>query len=183
MLHTQHSITSEPEGMATWGLNSLWSNQADVAKIAHVCEMYFEWEVEATVIKRFRSFLWPGAILRHLWQTVLVKDMRDRNHVAPARTLGGNTLDADSEEEDGNIKLVVAIHGESRHAPTDATLEYCVEIDPRELVARARTGIQGLRQELADSAAADALDEDNEDVEEDEDKKKKRGPETPDPDS
>jgi holliday junction resolvase GEN1/YEN1 len=193
-----HPITSESEGMGTRGLNSLWSNRADVAKIAHVCEMYFEWGVEATIIKRFRSFLWPGAVFRHLLHTALGKDMRDRNHVgtqskrntggvetpskALARTLDGITLDAESEDEDDDIKLVVAIHGERCHASTDGTLEYRLEIDPRELVARAKTGIQGLRQELADSAPADALDEDDEDGEDEDEKKKKRGPKAPPPD-
>jgi holliday junction resolvase GEN1/YEN1 len=215
-----HPITSESEGTGTRGLESLWRKRADVAKIAHVCELYFEWGVEEKVIKRFRSFLWPGAVLRTLLQTALEKDNRDGAGVvtpskrgeggvetpskALARTLGGLALSADSDDDndndndndndsdndndndnDNDIKLITAIHGERRHASTDNTLEYRLEIDPRELVARARSGIQGLRQELEDSAAAGGLDDDDDEDDDDDgedDKKKKRGVKTPPPD-
>ena len=196
-----HPITSESQEAGARGLNSLWKKQADVAKIAHVCEMYFEWGVEETVIKRFRSFLWPGAVFRELLQIALEKDNQNRTHTstppkrtgggvetpskALAQTLRGMVLDAESDnddddDDDDGFNLVIGIHGERRHASTDDTLEYRLEIDPRGLVARARSGIQGLRTELEDSAAAGVFDDD-----EDEDeggKKKKYGPKTPPPD-
>ena len=190
-----HPITSESEGTGTRGLDSLWKKQADVAKIAHVCELYFEWGVEKTVIKRFRSFLWPGAVLRNLLQTALEKDSRNGKGVvtpskhkeqgvgtpskALARALGSLALSSDddssSSSPSSSFKLVTAIHGERRHTSTDHTVEYRLEIDPRGLVARAISGIQGLRQELKDSAAAGGLDdEDDEDDDEDEETPKKK---------
>ena len=194
-----HPITSESEGTGTRGLDSLWKKQADVAKIAHVCELYFEWGMEKTIIKRFRSFLWPGAVLRSLLQTALEKDNRNGKGVitpskhkeqgvetpskALARALGSLALPADddsssSSSSSSSFKLVTAIHGERRHTSTDHTVEYRLEIDPRGLVARAISGIQGLRQELKDSAAAVDFgdEEDDEDDDEDEEtpKKKKR---------
>ncbi|KAF8503863.1 hypothetical protein JB92DRAFT_2970323 [Gautieria morchelliformis] len=61
---------------------------------------------------------------------------------ALARTLAGIILDAESQKEDDDIKLGVGTHGERRHASIHKTLEYCLEIDPRELVARAKTEIK-----------------------------------------
>ena len=181
--------------MGPRGLDSLWRKRADVAKIAHVCEMYFEWGVEKTIIKRFRNFLWPGAVLRNLLQIALERDKRYRSGVstpskrsgeesvetptkALARTLRRMELDVESSDDDES-KLIIAIRGERRHASTDETLEYRLEIDPRELVARAKSGIQGLRTELEDSAAAGTFDDDED---EDEDEKKKRGLKAPAPD-
>ncbi|KAF8584431.1 hypothetical protein K439DRAFT_1633570 [Ramaria rubella] len=193
-----HPITSEAEATGARGLDVLWQKRADVAKIAHVCEMYFEWGVEKTIIKRFRNFLWQGAMLRLLLQAALDRDghgastpskSRSKGVETPskalARSFGGMALGADSDEDD-EPGYITAIHGERRHTSTGGTLEYRLEIDPRKFVARARSGIQGIRVELGDSAAAGDYGEDDDDDDEDEDgKKKKQGTKTQpaDPDS
>ncbi|KIJ23865.1 hypothetical protein M422DRAFT_72490 [Sphaerobolus stellatus SS14] len=189
-----HPITSESEGVGMRGLDALWNIPFDVAKIARVCEMYFEWGIERTVIKRFRSFLWPGAVLRTMLQIARERDA-DGSSANPnsnvetpskalARTLGGLDLREEADTDDEELfQLVKKIHSERQHSSTDNILEYRLEIDPTEFVAKARSGIQGTRIETEDSAAArfgsDVEDDDGEEV-----GKKRRGTKPPpDPNS
>ena len=48
----------------------------NVASIARVCEMYFEWGVKETIIKRFRTVIWPGAVLRILRRAARDQDQK-----------------------------------------------------------------------------------------------------------
>ena len=178
-----HPITSESDTTrgvkgSKSGLETLWQKTPDISKIAHVCELFFEWGVEETVVKRFRSFLWPGAVLRQLLQAALERDARRASkHTPPtpetpsktlARTLhrleldssappssdtdAGSHSDTGSHSETNLSQLIVGIRSERRHTSTDHTLEYRLEINPSTLVAHARAGIQGLRKEMKDSA-------------------------------
>ncbi|KAF8583496.1 hypothetical protein K439DRAFT_1239465, partial [Ramaria rubella] len=55
-------ITSGQAGLGR--ADTLWHKEVDVGKVTRVCEMYFEWGIESTIIKRFRTLIWPGAVLR-----------------------------------------------------------------------------------------------------------------------
>ncbi|KAG8994343.1 hypothetical protein FRB93_001599 [Tulasnella sp. JGI-2019a] len=57
-----------------------WRVEPSIADIARVCEMYFEWGVKATVIKRFRSVLWTGAVIRILRRAARDQDAK-MNHL------------------------------------------------------------------------------------------------------
>lgn len=60
--------------------------------------------------------------------------------------------------------LLTKIHSERKHVSTDETLEYRVEVNPRQLVELTLTGIRGLRQ---DGVTAVPIDEDAMDVDTD----------------
>ncbi|KAH9948473.1 hypothetical protein B0H21DRAFT_876090 [Amylocystis lapponica] len=62
-----------------------WDKEPDLARIAGLCELYFEWGIKHIIIKRFRTVLWPSAVLRILRRAVLVADERGRRR---ARTDG-----------------------------------------------------------------------------------------------
>ncbi|KZT64851.1 PIN domain-like protein [Daedalea quercina L-15889] len=53
-----------------------WGKEPDLGKIAGLCEMYFEWGVKEIIIKRFRTVLWPAAVLRILRRVALLEDKR-----------------------------------------------------------------------------------------------------------
>ncbi|KAL6308878.1 PIN domain-like protein, partial [Sparassis latifolia] len=69
-------ITSEPKGRTARNVNMDWQKEPDLGKIAGLCEMYFEWGVKEIIIKRFRTVLWPSAVLRILRRSVLIADKR-----------------------------------------------------------------------------------------------------------
>lgn len=198
-----HPVTSEVRAR---GLDSLWLKTACIAKIARVCEMYFEWGIEPTVVKRFRSFLWPGAVLRRLLQSALSKDRErgdglgrisstnnravDGQVETPSKALAGTlgkmalATHRDSDSEDDGDDVVGAIHSERRHASTDHILEYRLEIRPSEFVRQARAGIMGSRVEMEDSAPRGIEDEnDDDDGDEDGERPKKEKKPPPDPES
>lgn len=159
-----HPVTSESEYSGPRGLDSLWKKRADVAKIARVCELYFEWGVEDKIIKRFRSFLWPGVVLRTLLYTALDKEKEDDsiNQVLETPSKGlARQLNKVALSSNFNVNYIItAIHSQRQHKSTDDLLEYRLEIKPEDFVSRARSGIQGTRVEARDSAAAESSGED-----------------------
>ncbi|KAI6009041.1 hypothetical protein EDC04DRAFT_2774840 [Pisolithus marmoratus] len=44
----------------------LWSSNPDPARIASLCELYFEWGIRDNIMKRFRTMLWQGIVCRAL---------------------------------------------------------------------------------------------------------------------
>lgn len=139
--------------------------------------------------------MWPGAVLRTILQVALDKDASENTSVissietpskALAKSLAITTLrDQDNSDDEDIFKLIKIIHSERRHATTDHMLEYRLEIDPRELVARARSGIEGTRQEMGDSASAGIFASEEDDEDEEEDGKRRGGVKKspPEPDS
>ncbi|KAI0319963.1 PIN domain-like protein, partial [Amylostereum chailletii] len=146
-----------------------WEREPDLGKIAHLCEMHFEWGIRETIIKRFRDVLWPPAVLRILRRAVLEDDARSRTATAGRISMPstpskrGRAYDQDvpgtpskmvtkhfssiregggEDEED----LITKIHSTRQHASTDGILEYRLEIAPAMLVRLSESGIQGLRQ-------------------------------------
>jgi len=76
LLSYTNPITSETEGKPTCKVT--WEHEPDMSKIAGLCELYFEWGVKDIIIKRFRTVLWPGAVLRILRRGAMEKDEKTR---------------------------------------------------------------------------------------------------------
>lgn len=144
-----------------------WDCEPDLGKLAHVCELHFEWGLKDTIIKRFRTVLWPTMVLRALRHSALGADTKaarasgtpngeqESSHqdilATPskqlARQFSSMALRSACGDEDGILKdLIVKIHGSRMHAYTDGILEYRLEIAPTQLVCLASAGIQGLRK-------------------------------------
>lgn len=76
LLSYTHPITSEEKGTGHRNTVIDWEKEPDLGKIAALCEMYFEWGVKEIIIKRFRTVLWPAAVLRILRRSVLLQDKK-----------------------------------------------------------------------------------------------------------
>jgi Holliday junction resolvase YEN1 len=76
LLSYTNPITSETEGKPTREVT--WEQEPDIGKIAGLCELYFEWGVKDVIIKRFRTVLWPSAVLRILRRGAMEKDEKRR---------------------------------------------------------------------------------------------------------
>ncbi|KAH9834404.1 uncharacterized protein C8Q71DRAFT_725004 [Rhodofomes roseus] len=80
LLSYTNPITSESEAAAKGRVSKStkidWEKEPDLGKIAGLCEMYFEWGVKEIIIKRFRTVLWPAAVLRILRRVALLEDKR-----------------------------------------------------------------------------------------------------------
>ncbi|KAH9032774.1 hypothetical protein EDB85DRAFT_2289635 [Lactarius pseudohatsudake] len=48
-----------------------WEREPDLARLAHFCELRFEWGLKDIIIKRFRTILWPSIVLRALRRSAL----------------------------------------------------------------------------------------------------------------
>lgn len=215
LLSYTNPVTSESEAAARGKMSKNtkldWEKEPDLGKIAALCEMYFEWGVKEIIVKRFRTVLWPAAVLRILRRVALLEDKRAaRTAVTEPRTptkkgkererrvpgtpssvitkhfsslkLGSPSraggAGSDSEDEDGEGKLIVKIHSSRQHASTDGVLEYRLEVAPAHLVRLAESGVRGLR-----TALATGLDDDSDAPEDDDSdgggKGKKRVPRPP----
>ncbi|KAI8972546.1 hypothetical protein BD414DRAFT_499894 [Trametes punicea] len=69
-------ITSEAKGLGYKNTVVDWDKEPDLGKIAGLCEMYFEWGIKDIIIKRFRTVLWPSAVLRILRRAAITKDRK-----------------------------------------------------------------------------------------------------------
>lgn len=69
-------VTSEAKGAGHKNAVVDWDKEPDLGKIAGLCEMYFEWGLKHIIIKRFRTVLWPSAVLRILRRAALIKDRK-----------------------------------------------------------------------------------------------------------
>ncbi|EED81098.1 predicted protein, partial [Postia placenta Mad-698-R] len=74
LLSYTNPVTTEAKGVKSKNLTINWEKEPDLGKIAELCELYFEWGVKEIIIKRFRTVLWPAAVLRILRRGALVKD-------------------------------------------------------------------------------------------------------------
>ena len=153
-----------------------WEREPDLGKLAHVCELHFEWGLKDVIIKRFRTIVWPSIVLRALRRSALEsaaeresRAERDQDVLGtPSKLLArhfssiGFGVHNTGEDEDGNLQdLIVKIHRSRTHAYTDNILEYRVEVAPAQLVRLASAGIQGLRKPA--DATYDVLPSESED--------------------
>lgn len=65
-------ITSETEGRKVRPF--AWAEEHSLAKVAAMCERYFEWGLMETIVKRFRTVMWQGSVLRILRRAALDLD-------------------------------------------------------------------------------------------------------------
>ncbi|KAA1475707.1 hypothetical protein DENSPDRAFT_842526 [Dentipellis sp. KUC8613] len=175
-------ITSENDKTAKRKhLPPKWSSEPDLGKIAHLCEIHFEWGIRDIIIKRFRTVLWPSAILQYLRQLVLETDRNASTHTLPhpinssgvagtpskllAAHLSSLRFEGPGIEEPSN-RLVTKIHSRRSHASTDGILEYRLEVAPAELVRQCNAGIQGIRKPADTTFDVRASDLDDESADE-----------------
>ena len=141
-----------------------WEREPDLGKLAHLCELHFEWGLKDIVIKRFRAIIWPSIVLCVLRRSALevaampeycsdqepVQDILGTPSKLLAQhfsSMGFGAHDADGDGDGGGLReLIVKIHGSRMHAYTDNILEYRLEVAPAQLVRLASAGIQGLRK-------------------------------------
>ncbi|KAH9916010.1 uncharacterized protein B0H18DRAFT_1124551 [Fomitopsis serialis] len=86
LLSYTNPVTSESEAASKGRVPKItmldWEKEPDLGKIAGLCEMYFEWGVKETIMKRFRTILWPAVVLRILRRVALSEDMRTMSQAA-----------------------------------------------------------------------------------------------------
>ena len=169
LLSYTNPITSETDaGARRTHVRPTWVREPDLGKIAHLCEVHFEWGMKEAIVKRFRTVLWPSAVLRILRRAVLERDEKEGGDEMPrtprkkgkepvfgtpskmlARHFSSLQLEkstGDDDDDDDGKKLIVKIHSSRTHASTDGILEYRLEIAPEQLVRMSEVGIQGIRK-------------------------------------
>ncbi|EJU00525.1 PIN domain-like protein, partial [Dacryopinax primogenitus] len=62
-----------------------WTKKPNLGKIAGLCERHFEWGVREVIIKRFRTTVWQGAVLRALIGAVLKQDEKSTPTSTPRK--------------------------------------------------------------------------------------------------
>ncbi|CAG7851051.1 SubName: Full=Related to DNA repair endonuclease rad2 {ECO:0000313/EMBL:CCA73914.1} [Serendipita indica DSM 11827] len=72
-------VTSETIGHVP---NFEWAKQPSLKEIANSCEMHYEWGVKPLIIKRFRTVIWPGAVVRVLRASVMKGDQKEQRQAA-----------------------------------------------------------------------------------------------------
>ncbi|EPQ53590.1 hypothetical protein GLOTRDRAFT_63186 [Gloeophyllum trabeum ATCC 11539] len=206
LLSYARPITSESEGKS---VKVRWTREPDLSKIAGLCELYFEWGVKDIIIKRFRTVLWPSAVLRILRRAALDADERAVLPSTPRKKSGhrppigtpssmiakhfssmqlnspsrgeSDDEDGDEDEDEDEERLIVKIHSTRAHASTDGILEYRLEIAPAQLVRLSAAGVKGIRPVEAVTCQSD---EDDDEGDEDDAPKGKGGKKAPpDPES
>ena len=171
LMSYSNPITSETEGKVH-KIKATWERPLDLGRIAHICELYFEWGVRHVIIKRFRTMIWPAAVLRFLRESVLEKDMQkvDQTLLPTMTQLPQNEPPSSSPTTSavaslshlriGSLPicrdLVLKIHSVRNHNSTDGLLEYRLEVSPEPLIALASAGIKDIRPPLiADISSSD----------------------------
>ncbi|KAI9444389.1 hypothetical protein BJY52DRAFT_1373458 [Lactarius psammicola] len=206
LLYTNPIISATDAGARRTHTPPHWEREPDLGKLAHLCELHFEWGLKDTIIKRFRTVLWPSIVLRALRRSALkaavsesrkkesepIQDVSGTPSKLLARHFSSMGVRAhgtgDGGGDGGLRELIVKIHGSRSHAYTNSILEYRLEVAPAELVRLACAGIHGLR-EPADTTY-DVLPSESEESDGDSDggdtgkRRKKRGAgPPPEPDS
>ena len=177
-----------------------WEREPDLGKLAHLCELHFEWGLKDIIIKRFRTIIWPSIVLRALRRSALEAATDRRGEPlqdvfgTPSKLLTRHfssmdfsAHDAGGEGDSGLRNLIVKIHSSRTHAYTDSILEYRLEVAPAQLVRLASAGIQGLRKPADttyDVLPSESEDESGGDLDDTGRRRKKRGAgPPPEPDS
>lgn len=156
-------VTSETEGKVH-KIKTTWERPLDLGRIAHVCELYFEWGVRSAIIKRFRTVIWPAAVFRFLREAILEKDRqkacrpslpsttRAPQNEPPSSSPTTSTTASLSHFHIGGSPicqdLILKIHSTRNHNSTDGLLEYRLEVSPGRLVTLSSAGIKDIRPPL-----------------------------------
>ena len=67
-------VTSESTGDVP---DFAWAKQPSLKEIANRCELHYEWGVKPLIIKRFRTVIWGGALMRVLRAAVMEGDEKE----------------------------------------------------------------------------------------------------------
>ncbi|KIY49867.1 PIN domain-like protein, partial [Fistulina hepatica ATCC 64428] len=189
LLSYTHPITTESMGRTQNNLKLTWSRDPDLTRLARICEQFFEWGFKELIIKRFRTIIWPGTVLRVLRRGALQQEkVLSASAALPqgspskiiARHFSSIKLDSDDEntELDSARQFIIKIHSTRNHVSTDGILEYRLEIDPATFVQVAEAGITGDRRP-EDQNEWSSDEQEDEDEEGGKKKGEKRNP--PDP--
>ncbi len=92
-------VTSEEKGRQHRNAIVDWDKEPDLGRIAGLCEMYFEWGVRQVIIKRFRTVLWPSAVLRILRCAAVLMDRQ-----AAMRAVGHPQVPPETPRKNGKVR-------------------------------------------------------------------------------
>ncbi|KAF9005256.1 hypothetical protein BDQ17DRAFT_386930 [Cyathus striatus] len=151
LLSYVNPITSATMGRDINTVKPTWSKEPDIAKLAAVCEFYFEWGYKEAILKRFRTVIWHSAVLRVLRRAAINFDesgLAKSTSQLVSQYFCSSVPDGDlqwNSEEGSNEPMIVKIHSSRNHSSTDGLLEYRLEIAPLQLARIAATGIKGIR--------------------------------------
>ncbi|KAJ7836356.1 hypothetical protein B0H14DRAFT_3141757 [Mycena olivaceomarginata] len=161
LLSYVNPITSETMGRGRDNLQLTWAKEPDLGKLAWTCELYFEWGYRDSIIKRFKTVVWHGAVLRILRRGVLDLTEKKRRRLGfggsrlrgtPSKLIAKHfsslAIDSAEDEDDDDDRLITKITRSRQHAFTDGILEYRLEIRPRQLVKIAESGLRNIRRPL-----------------------------------
>jgi len=171
-------VTSRSKGRKLaeyYNPDKMWEKEPNLELIASFCEISFEWGFLDIIIKRFRTLLWPGIVVRILRRAVLERDSATSSSSAPRtpRKRGPapmcetpskllakhfNALSVGDDSDSGDSDALFSVITRTReHASTDGMPEYRVTVNPASLVRMAIQGVKGIRTPVA---AADWTAED-----------------------
>ncbi|KAJ7199742.1 hypothetical protein B0H12DRAFT_1165083 [Mycena haematopus] len=100
---------------------------------------YFGWGYRDAIIKRFKTVIWHGAVLRILRRGVLDLEEKRRRREFHFSSMTFNPVEGDDDD-----RLITRITRMREHAFTDGILEYRLEIRPRQLTSERGEGGAGL---------------------------------------
>uniref|UniRef100_D8QFX1 XPG-I domain-containing protein n=1 Tax=Schizophyllum commune (strain H4-8 / FGSC 9210) TaxID=578458 RepID=D8QFX1_SCHCM len=101
-------ITTESMGREENNLKITWGKDPNMAALARTCEMHFEWGFKDIIVKRFRTVVWPGAILRILRRAVLDADARRARLGVPSTPRKHRGREDEDEGAPGSPSKLVA---------------------------------------------------------------------------
>ncbi|KAJ3982066.1 hypothetical protein F5890DRAFT_1532113 [Lentinula detonsa] len=117
--------------------------------LAEMCEFYFEWGFLESIIKRFRTIIFQGVVLRIMRRACILRQ---------TGTCDTNTIDFDvirshftngthiQHTESSCPVLIKDVSKTRKHESTSKTLEYRVAINPTVLVEFTTHGVKGNRR-------------------------------------
>ncbi|KAL0580712.1 hypothetical protein V5O48_001270 [Marasmius crinis-equi] len=120
-------------------------------RLAEKCEFYFEWGFMESIIKRFRTVIFHGVVLRILRRAILEEEVSGRRQSA---VLDLSFIKEHFSSDTYPLEVSSAmlpplantIHSSRQHASTSETLEYRLEIEPAILVRLTASGVKGTRR-------------------------------------
>lgn len=165
LLSYTNPVTSESMGKTEKNAQLTWAKEPDLGKLAATCEFYFEWGYKEAIIRRFRTVIWHGAVLRILRRATLDQDAKSNSAPlkpsTPTKSNNRHTRVVDTpskiianhfssmslgpSEDSEDRPLIIKIHSTRRHVSTDEILEYRLEVAPTQLVRLTESGIKGIR--------------------------------------
>ncbi|KAF7306335.1 hypothetical protein MIND_00424700 [Mycena indigotica] len=122
--------------------------EPNLGTIAAVCERYFEWGYRDLLIKRFRSLLWPGIVLRIFLCAAVELDRKTSPPLDDPTTSQSSFITqkfSSCRENPINNHSPFFVHI-SQAKPTNNTPAHRVGIKPLILIRLAEAGLLGTRQ-------------------------------------